>query len=266
MKIRFLGVGEAFDERLGNTALLVRTDAKGDKRQILLDCGFTAAHAFWHYSPCPEELNAVWISHFHGDHFFGLPLIILRFWEEKRSAPLAIIGQEGVKEKVESAMELAYPGILSKLGYPLDFIEASPGKRLSILGLDWSFALSGHSSPCLSLRIERDGVSLFYSGDGNPTEGTLAVAKGCNMIVHEAFGIEENHPGHGTVQASIRFARNAGAKTLALVHINRHVRWNRHDDIRRYLSGQDDLEILLPADGDDYNLNRPGPETRGQEK
>ena len=147
MKVIFTGVGEAFDENLPNTSLLVLANNQIKKRQVLLDCGFTAAHTFWQTSPDPMGLDAVWISHFHGDHFFGLPLLLLRFWEEKRTRPLTIIGQPGVVDKVLGAMELAYPGFYAKVAFRIDFVEVRPGRDLDLFDLHWSFAPTGIQSP-----------------------------------------------------------------------------------------------------------------------
>ena len=65
MKIIFLGVGEACDERYLNTSLLIYSN----KKTILLDCGFTITHQFFKYEKDEDALDIVWISHFHGDHF-----------------------------------------------------------------------------------------------------------------------------------------------------------------------------------------------------
>jgi ribonuclease Z len=251
MKITFCGVGEAFDERLANTSLLVTVqDGAGCARTALLDCGFTAAHAFWSLSADPLNLETVWISHFHGDHFFGLPLLLLRFGEEGRKSPLTVIGQSGVAETVTTALDLAYPGFRAKLGYEVRFQEASPGRRIESAGLHWSFADNGHSSPCLAVRVDHSAGSIFYSGDGKPTENTLILAMGCDLMVHEAYRVEEETPGHGTVRACVQFARNAGVPALALVHMQRTERATRIDEVERIMSETTDVEVFLPEPGE----------------
>ena len=252
MQVTFVGVGEAFDETLGNTSLLVSFETAGIKRQMLLDCGFTAAHAFWRHSPDPLELDAVWVSHFHGDHFFGLPLLLLRFWEQGRERPLVIIGQPALEDKVTAALDLAYPRFRSKLGFEIDFLEVSPGKDLHVLDLRWSFAENGHSSPCLALRLDHDQGSVFYSGDGGPTDGSKALGADCDLIVHEAFGIEELQSGHGSVDLCIDFALEQKARALALVHMNRDVRRSRASEVRQRLARLTPLEAFLPEPGDHF--------------
>ena len=84
----------------------------------MLDCGFTVPSLYWQQTSDQDDLDALWISHFHGDHFFGVPALLLRLWEMKRSKPLAIVSQTGVERIVTQAMELAYPGFFAKTHLP----------------------------------------------------------------------------------------------------------------------------------------------------
>jgi ribonuclease Z len=250
LRVTFVGVGEAFDEAVGNTSVLVSTSSPPAGRQILLDCGFTAAHAFWRCSPDPMGLDTIWVSHFHGDHFFGIPLLLLRFWEEKRELPLMLVGQSGLEGRIRAAMELAYPGFLGKLQYGLSFREVVAGEEMELLGLRWSFAETGHSSPCLAVRLDHDQTALVYSGDGAPTAATLSLAEGCDLIVHEAFGLDQTAPGHGTVKGCIDMAETCRAKALALVHVNRDVRRDHGESILLRLARMKKTKGFLPEPGD----------------
>lgn len=256
MKIMFLGVGEACDERLPNTSIWLRTaDRDGQRRSILLDCGPTVTPLYFSQTSDPEELDALWISHFHGDHFLGIPALLLRLWETRRHKPLAIIGLVGIRQLVERTMELAYPSFIHKLTYALTFNEVEPHQgTLDILGLSWRFAVNGHGTTDLAVRIEDGRHCLFYSGDGSPTTQTLAIATHCSLIVHEAFHLTENTPGHGTVGKCIEFAKQAGAGRLALVHIQRDVRKNRYHEILKAIQAVEELPILLPQPGDVVEL------------
>ncbi|MFP4515648.1 MAG: MBL fold metallo-hydrolase [Desulfovibrionales bacterium] len=254
MEVIFCGVGEAFDEDLANTSILV-TAGDGDEgqRQVLLDCGFSAAHSFWRYAPDPLELDAVWISHHHGDHFFGLPLILLRSWEEGREKPLHLVGHHGIEDLVTSSMDLAYPGFRQKLRFPLQYVDVAPGTSEAVAGFTWSFARNDHSTPCLSVRLDHVEGSVFYSGDGKPTSETLVLAMGCDLIIHEAFRVQGETAGHGSVEGCIRFALNAGARGLALVHVNREER-SRHAKAVRDRLAHLEIRALLPEPGETYEL------------
>jgi ribonuclease Z len=254
MKVIFTGVGEAFDEGLCNTSLWVQSLGEEERASVLLDCGFTVPSSYWSRAEAPETLDALWVSHFHGDHFFGIPALLLRFWEAKRTKPLSIIGQRGIEELIRRTMDLAYPNLLPKLAYPLEFIAVEPEFSLNALGLHWRFAQNGHGQPDLAVRIEDGKSSLFYSGDGRPTHETRALARGADLVVHEAFRVDQPTPGHGTVKDCIQFGLEAGAGLLALVHLQRDERRERLGEILELIRGTIDLKVILPEPGDTLEI------------
>ncbi len=249
MEIHFLGVGEACDGSQPNTAILLKTGPAETAGRILLDCGFSVPHQYFPLDPDPEELEMLWISHFHGDHFLGAPLLLLWFWEMGRQKPLQILGPPGVKEKIHQAMELAYPSLLPRLGFSLSCHEIEPGKQQIISDTVWLAAYNEHSQPCLALRFELHDKAIFYSGDGCPTPMTLGLARGCDIIIHEAYGFEDTTPGHGSIGACLDFARTAGVMQIALVHMQRHVRPQAQSVVAGLQKKYPELKILLPDKG-----------------
>jgi ribonuclease Z len=254
MKIVFLGVGEACDERKPNTSAWIQTTVDNQRRSLLLDCGFTVPPLYWRQCSDPDDLDAVWISHFHGDHFFGVPALLLRCWEQKRIKPLVIIGQLGIQEVIVRAMELAYPGFFQKLTYPVEFRVAEPGQTVSEAGLIWQFGTSGHSQKNLAVRISDGLHAVFYSGDGRPTPETQELAKECDLIIHEAFHLDTDLPGHGTVRKCIAFARTAGAPLLALVHLQRDERRQRLGEILKTAEAVKDFHVIVPESDEELEL------------
>jgi len=250
VEVTFLGVGEAFDERVANTAILVRVAAGGEGTALLLDCGFSVPARFWELRLGPDELDGVWLSHFHADHTFGLPALLVRFWEERRRKDLHILGQKGVQQFTESCIELAYPGFLQRLTYALRFVEVEPGQAVSTLGCSWSTAVNDHSQRDLALRLTAAGKSLFYSGDGRPTPETTALARGVQLLIHEAFRVRTPVAGHGTVAGCLAMAESCQAEQLALVHIHREVRRERLAAIRELAAATPGVKVLVPEPGE----------------
>ncbi len=254
MEIHFLGVGEACDGNQPNTSILLKIDPEEVAGRFLLDCGFSVPHCYFSLHPPPDELEILWISHFHGDHFLGTPLLLLWFWEMNRMKPLTIMGPPGIKNSIETSFKLAYPNLLPRLGYSLGFVELAPGEQLQLSGGKWQAEYNEHSQQCLSLRVDMDKKSIFYSGDGRPTSLTRALAGGCDIIIHEAYGIEDSVPGHGSISASLQFACDAGVKRLALVHIQRDIRPQCIDKIIDFQQEFSDIELIIPEQGDTISL------------
>ncbi len=246
MKIVFVGVGEAFDENRANTSVLLQSGGK----YLLLDCGFSVPNSFWNLCPDPLNLDSVWISHLHGDHFFGLPQVLLRFYEQGREKDLTVAGGPGLEKSVKTAFDLAYPGVWNKMKYCVEFLEVAPGSDFSLAGFSCRAAEVTHAVPALCLRVGDGRASIFYSGDGRVTAESIALAEKCDLIIHEAFGLEPANPEHGSVRESIDFAGRAKAKNLALVHVQRDVRREKENRIRELLDPDYHLEILLPEEGE----------------
>jgi ribonuclease BN (tRNA processing enzyme) len=250
MEITFLGVGEAFDETIPNTSMLVRADIDGKPVSLLLDCGYSVPPKLWQQEMHPDILDGIWISHFHADHAFGIPPLLVRFWEENRNKDLCFLGQQGIESFVLKCLDMAYPNFLPRLGFSLRFKEVEPGDMLTAFGFSWSTAVNDHPQRDLALRLEVEGRSLFYSGDGRPTPETRSIATGVDLIVHEAFHLSKDIPGHGTIAGCLEMAQACRAKTLALVHIQRDVRRERFGEIKELAHSVQDVEVLIPIPGD----------------
>lgn len=249
MRVAFIGVGEACDADLPNTSLLLFPGPAASPDHILLDCGFTTPHHYFRMIDNADALQAVWISHFHGDHFFGIPLLLLRFWEMGRAAPLHIVGLEGIDDKTEQAMELAYPGFRNKLRFPIIYHDVNNDTVLDLCGSRWSFAPMKHSRAAMGIRIDTDDKSLFYSGDGRPTPESIGLAEHTDLAVHEAFALDKEIIGHGSISGCIDFGRQARIKRLALVHLNRDEKKGAEEMIDRQRAAGLPFEILLPQPG-----------------
>jgi ribonuclease BN (tRNA processing enzyme) len=243
--IHFIGVGEACDSAHGNTSALVVTN---NGSRVLLDCGFSVPHYFFHDFADDPDLDYIWISHFHGDHFLGLPLLFLRLWQANRTRPLPIVSQKGVAEKVKQSLELAFPGFEKKLSFDLEFHVVEADKTTTIGGLSWSTARTRHSQYNLGLLLDDGSKRLYFSGDGRPTEQVKELVQECDCIIHESFTFVDEFPYHGSITSSIELAESVGTETLALTHLDRDFRKNEINRINTVVQARPGT--LLPVAGD----------------
>jgi len=249
LEIFFIGVGEACDGDNGNTSVLVTTR---DKTRILLDCGFSVPHHFFHFDLQTPDLDYIWISHFHGDHYFGLPLLFLRLWQEGRTKPLTIVSQQGVADKVLNLLDIAYPSFREKFSFSLKFHTIEADTTTTIGGLQWAATQTGHSQYNLGLLLDDGTKKIYYSGDGRPNKQVEHLIRGCDLVVHEAFTLVDEFPYHGSITSCLELAKRTDISNMALLHLDRHLRRDGLNDVFQAL--EDKSGIILPSAGDQISL------------
>lgn len=254
MEIIFLGVGEAFDEETPNTSILVRVKPGKEQVTLLLDCGFSVPSQFWKLRLKADELDGVWISHFHGDHTLGLPALLVRFWEERRRRALTIIGQKGIEDYFHQLIDIAYHGFEDRLKFPISFIELEPNMNVEIFDLTLAAAENNHSRRDLAVKIKDKRNAIYYSGDGSPTTEGLTLAAGCDLMIQESFHPDVEIPGHATAKGAIDAAIQSSVSNLALVHIERGLRKQVIEMVKKRDDIPEFLNVFVPEPGDRITL------------
>lgn len=126
-------------------------------RKILIDCGEGTQVSMRKFQTGYRSLDIILLTHFHGDHTFGLPGLLATLGNSDRVEPITIIGPKGLMKIMESVINL-----LGYLPYDLKIIE-SPKSRLDFKLGSQIISIStmdlNHSSPCLGyqLYLPRDG-------------------------------------------------------------------------------------------------------------
>jgi ribonuclease BN (tRNA processing enzyme) len=248
MKIVFLGTGEAFDENIPNNSHLVIAG----KINLLLDCGFTVPPQVWKFNPDKDFLGAVYISHQHADHYFGLPALFVRMWEEGRKKPLTIICQKRFKDSFDDFMDFAYKGFKEKFKFGFDFIEAEDSGTCELGYLNLYFEETVHSGKNLAVKISDKKNSVCYGGDGSPKKDSKFY-NDADLLIQETYLYNEEKIGHSSIVSAIGFSEKNNIKCLALTHINRNFRKNELPKIKNKIKS-DKVKILIPEPFDEYGF------------
>jgi ribonuclease BN (tRNA processing enzyme) len=98
IQLHFLGSGDAFGSG-GRFQPCLRLQSGNDS--ILIDCGASSLSAMKREAMNQTEVGWVLISHLHGDHFAGVPFLILDGQFSKRTRPLVVAGPPGIRKRVE---------------------------------------------------------------------------------------------------------------------------------------------------------------------
>lgn len=191
----------------------------GEAGFILIDCASSPLSRLKRAGLDFHRLTDLVLTHFHPDHMYGAPLLLLNMWLLGRRAPLRIAGLGHCLERFEALMEAFawrdWPNF-----YPTTFHPVAEAEGVTLVD-NAEFRLLGspvkHLVPTLGLRLEakRTGRVLAYSADTEPCPQFVRLAKDADLLLHEATG---ESPGHSAARQAGRVAREAGAGKLLLIH------------------------------------------------
>jgi ribonuclease BN (tRNA processing enzyme) len=244
MKVEFVGVGEAFDESLPNNSQILEWEGF----RLLIDCGYAVPHALWKSHPDPEYLDAIYISHRHADHYFGLPSVLVRLAEDERKKPLLVLCAEGTKQTLLEMIDYAYLGVLSHIHYELTFEEVFTDRSRILSNAAMEFAVSSHPVKNYAIAVIYGGRKYAYSGDGNFNEHTRQLYQSCSLLVHDSYSFGFDSRGHGKIEELVKMAEEQKVQRLALTHIQRDLRRTKLAEIKNFVRNFK-VDVIIPEPG-----------------
>jgi ribonuclease BN (tRNA processing enzyme) len=195
--------------------------------RVLLEAPPTAQAALHAAGLIAEQLDAIVISHLHGDHIAGLPFLLLEIdLAGKRSRDLVIAGPPGLRARVEGLFELLYPGWVTRpRDFAWRFIELRDGDRAMIGSLEAVAHEVDHGLPegevALGFRLTTGPTTLGFTGDSRLCDPVFRIAHGTAVSIVDCT-FEQAVPGstHMTVE-DIHVLRRELAATTQLVVTHR---------------------------------------------
>jgi len=241
LTLQFVGCGDAFGSggRL-NTCFHVQ----GVTTNLLIDCGATALVSLKQLGIDRNAINLIAVTHFHADHFGGIPFFILdaQFFS-KRITPLTIVGPPGLAKWYERVMETAFPGSANaNRKFELHLREIKAGQTLELDGIAVLAFQAVHGpvpGPYHAVRIEAEGKSIAYTGDTEWTPDLIPAARGADLFIAEAYFRERmvaTHLSLGTIEAHMAQLR---PKRVVLTHMSDDMLG--HPDLSNFETASDGL-------------------------
>jgi len=221
MKIQFIGSGDAFGSGGRFNACFY---VHADHSDFLIDCGASSIVALKASRIPMNDIQLVLITHFHADHFGGIPFFILDAQLiSKRSQPLTIAGPKGLKEWIERAMETGFPGSSkTKQKFDLSIVELTDRRPVTLNGLRVTPFGVNHGMPdgsCFAYRIEVEDRIIAYTGDTEWTENLIEVGREADLLIAEAYFYEKNVRNHLNYATIVNHLDQINPKRLVLTHM-----------------------------------------------
>lgn len=220
MRLQFIGSGDAFGSGGRFNTCLHLT---GTRTNMLIDCGASSLVAMKRAGIDRDAIDTVLLTHFHADHFGGIPFFILdQQLNLKRTRPLLIAGPPGLPGWYERAMAMAFPGE-RQLPFPLALREVNIGYANAFPDMTvtpFHVLHDDRAGPCLAYRIEAEGQVICYSGDTEWTDVLIEAARGTDLFVCECYMFEKPRKSHMTLAILRQRLAEIGAKRVVLTHLS----------------------------------------------
>jgi ribonuclease BN (tRNA processing enzyme) len=221
MQLRFIGCGDAFGSGgRGNTCLHVT----GHHVNFLIDCGATSLPALKRLGVARDDIDLILITHFHGDHFAGLPFLLLDAQFSRRTRPLAIAGPQGIETRLAQVMEALFENSSrTKPRFDLSVVALTPEQPHSFgnVGVTPFAVVHGESGgPFLGYRIEAGRRVIGYTADTDWTDTLIPLGRDADLLVAEAYyydRVVKNHISLKTLEAHLGEIK---PKRLVLTHMS----------------------------------------------
>lgn len=165
-QVVFVGTSDAFGAGGRRQAAIWLRSPDGG---VLVDCGTTTASGLAELGIARDELDCILISHFHGDHFAGIPQLLLgALYEDRRTRELRIAGPRGIEARVHAlAQAMGYSLTEREWSFPIRFQELPTGRETEVgpVRVQSFETLHQRETEPHGFVISTAGARIAYSGD-----------------------------------------------------------------------------------------------------
>jgi ribonuclease BN (tRNA processing enzyme) len=221
MKLTFIGCGDAFGSggRL-NTCFYVQAA----RTSFLIDCGASSLIGMNRLGVDCNAIDMILITHFHADHFGGIPFFVLDSqFNTKRTRPLTIAGPDGLRDWFPRAMETGFSGSSkTQRKFEINLVELAPGEN-RLLDLTVRAARVRHGpvdGPFFAYRIEIDGRIIAFSGDTEWVESLVEIGRDADLFITECYSFDKKVPFHIDYVTLAANVARIHPKRLIITHMN----------------------------------------------
>jgi ribonuclease BN (tRNA processing enzyme) len=218
--VRFFGTGNSFADG-GRSHACIGITAPG--ASLLFDCGGSSLPAI-KKAVDPATIQAIAISHLHGDHFGGIPYLVMEQHYAGRIAPLAIGGPRELQDRTARAGEALFADFFgrAKIDYAVSYL-ALDETPVPLGGAEVSAHPVQHvpESDPHGLRAKIAGTVVAYSGDAHWSDDLVAVAKGADLFICESTNFAKSDPAHLSYRELIAHRAKLDCGRIILTHLGK---------------------------------------------
>lgn len=215
--VRFIGSGDAFGSGGRFQACIL---VEHDGFRALVDCGATSLVALKRASIDPGTIDAVIVTHYHGDHSGGVPYLILDGQFAKRTRALVIAGPPPAQQRIRTLFEAALP-TSSSTAQTFGPRYLDLGSEPTAIGPLAVTALAVDHLPETEprgLRISVGGRGIAYTGDTAWCDALPKLADASDLLIAECYTFTKAVARHLSHADLIAHRAELRTKRIVLTH------------------------------------------------
>lgn len=250
-KLIFLGNGAGQTDKQETVSFII-----DNSETILFETGPSVIRQLARAGYSPTEIDAVFISHSHGDHLLGFPYFIFvdsieRPLKKKGTRNMPLITLLDIGNFLQKMIEFCYPSMVFPTKIELLEAPTDSFKTFTLSDCKITTAPVIHSVQTIGARVELPDCVIAYSSDSIYCENVIELARNCDLLIHSAFCQSANKDlaaklMHATSMDAGKIAQKANAKNLALVDISLFVTDENIliEDAKQFFDG----EVFIPKE------------------
>lgn len=236
MKIKFMGVGAALNTTNFGSSILIDNN-------VLIDTPPACTSLLLQHQVDLKNINHIFISHTHGDHYFGLPFLLLEYMLIKRDNQLNVYGTKKLRDNTLELLKLAFsesdPERLISFSNS-DFSELSIGESIIIGDLEIIPVPAKHSIDTIGFLIKNTSATVYYSSDTEYTSDVQSNIQIADHIIIDATTRDVALSGHISLTQILECAKQFPDKMFYLTHRSRY-----------FFSDINLSNVVFPTDGNE---------------
>jgi ribonuclease BN (tRNA processing enzyme) len=221
MRLTVAGCGDAFGSGTRHQSCYLLDYSGG---RIMIDCGASAPLGLKKLGIPLSSIDAIAISHLHGDHFGGLPFLLIDgMYESRLNKTLPVLLPRTGAERTMAFIDSIYAGIRqqpSGFAFAYDEIEAGQSKTFQGLTIETFEMLHESGAPSLGYRINADGKIFAFSGDTGWCENVIHVGRNAGLYLIECSTYKTKLGMHLDYETIARNMDAIGANHYLLTHMS----------------------------------------------
>lgn len=223
-KLILLGSGAALSDAKRENMYLV---LQGKESAILVDVAGSPVQRLLRARVPLDSIDHVILTHHHPDHLYGLPILLMDMWLAGRKKVLHLYGLSETIRVARAVLqafdwqEWHNHNFFPTEFHTLDIPQSGIVPALETPEFIITATRTKHFVPTIALKfqVHSTGKTIAYSSDTAVCDAVAEIARGADILIHEATTIDEESEGHSSAREAGAQAQRAGVKKLVLVHL-----------------------------------------------